>query len=186
MIYYDQLGFIQGRSGSRLEFAVPRNSFRTADGQWVLIAGSNQSIFENICEGLGREDLVADPRFADNRERMKNPDALEDELQKTVATLTLDEVMGRLTACDGAATPINDVRMVVENEQVRARGNIARLEDAELGGPVRMQEVFGRLSRTPGKIRHAGEPLGSSNREILVERLGYAEERLRSAGIDPD
>lgn len=48
-----------------------------------------------------------------------------------------------------------------------------------------MQEVFGRLSRTPGEIRHAAEPLGRSNREILVERLGYAEERLKSEGIDP-
>ena len=185
VIYCDQLGFIQGRSGSRLEFAVPRNNFRTADDQWVLIAGSNQSIFENICRGLGREDLIADPRFSDNRERMKNPDALEEELGKTIASLTLEEVMSRLTAFEGAAAPINDVRMVMENEQVAARGNIASVQDEELGGAVRMQEVFGRLSRTPGEIRHAAEPLGRSNREILVERLGYAEERLKSEGIDP-
>ena len=183
VIYYDQLGFIQGRSGSRLEFAVPRNNFRTADGKWVLIAGSNQSIFENICKGLGRADLITDPRFADNRERMKNPDALEEELQRTIATLTLEEVMTRLTAFEGAATPINDVKMVMENEQVIARENVATLEDAELGGPVRMQEAFGKLSRTPGRVRHAAEPLGNSNREILVERLGYTEEVLAQEGI---
>ncbi len=54
VINYDQLGLIQGRSGSRLSFAVPRNNFKTRDGKWILIAGSNQSIFENICRGLGR------------------------------------------------------------------------------------------------------------------------------------
>lgn len=186
VIYYDQLGFIQGRSGSRLEFAVPRNNFRTADDQWVLIAGSNQSIFENICKGLGREDLIADPRFSNNRERMKNPDALEGELQKTIAALTLEEVMARLTAFEGAATPINNVKMVMENEQVAARRNIVAVEDEELGGPVRMQEVFGKVSRTPGEIRHAGEPLGGSNREILAKRLGYSEEKLESEGINLD
>ena len=184
VIYYDQLDFIQGRSGSRLEFAVPRNNFETKDGQWVLIAGSNQSIFENICKGLGREDLIADPRFADNRERMKNADAIEDELQKTLITLTLDEVMARLTEFEGAATPINSVKMVVENEQVVARGNITEIEDAELGGPVRMQDAFGKLSRTPGSVRHAGEPLGTSNREVLMEHLGYTEEELKAEGID--
>ena len=150
----------------------------------MLIAGSNQSIFENICKGLGREDLIADPRFADNRERMKNADAIEDELQKTLKTLTLDEVMERLTEFDGAATPINSVKMVMENEQVVARGNITEVQDAELGGPVRMQEAFGKLSRTPGKVRHAGEPLGRSNREVLVDRLGYTEEKLEQEGID--
>ena len=89
-----------------------------------------------------------------------------------------------MTEFEGAATPINSVKMVVENEQVVARGNITEVEDAELGGPVRMQEAFGKLSRTPGKVRHAGEPLGSSNREVLVERLGYTEEELKAQGID--
>ena len=52
---------------------------------------------------------------------MKNADAIEEELQKTLKTLTLGEVMERLTAFEGAATPINNVEMVVENEQVVSR-----------------------------------------------------------------
>jgi formyl-CoA transferase len=183
VIDYDQLGLIQGRNGSRLAFAVPRNNFQTKDEKWVLIAGSNQSIYENICRGLGREDLITDPRFSDNRARMENPGALEDEIQKTVRTLTLDEVMSRLVEHGGAATPINDVKMVTEDPQVIARGDIAETEDEELGGPVRMQNIVGRLSRTPGRLRHAGPKLGASNREILIERLGFSEEEVRGEGL---
>ena len=184
VIDYDQIGIIQGRDGSRLAFAVPRNNFKTRDGKWVLIAGSNQSIFENICRGLGREDLIADPRFSDNRARMENPAALEEEIQETVRIFTLDEVMSRLVAAGGAATPINDVRMVIEDPQVIARENIARVPDKELGGEVRMQNVAGKLSRTPGRIRHAGPRLGENNREILIERLGFSEEEIRGEGLD--
>jgi formyl-CoA transferase len=183
VINYDQLGLIQGRSGSRLSFAVPRNNFKTRDGKWILIAGSNQSIFENICRGLGREDLIEDSRFLDNRARMKNPDALEEELQKTVGKMTLDEVMGHLIEYDGAATPINDVKMVMEDPQIIARESVTSVNDEEFGGPVRMQNVVGKLSRTPGSIRHAGPRLGHHNREILIERLGFDEEEIKEEGL---
>ncbi len=183
VINYDQLGLVQGRSGSRLSFAVPRNNFSTKDGKWVLIAGSNQSIFENICRGLGREDLIGDPRFLDNRARMKNPGALEDELQKTVGRMTLDDVMTRLVDTGGAATPINDVKMVMEDPQIVARESVVSVDDQELGGPVRMQNVVGKFSRTPGAVRHAGPRLGQHNREILIERLGFSEEEVRVEGL---
>ncbi len=183
VINYDQLGLIQGRSGSRLSFAVPRNNFKTRDEKWILIAGSNQSIFENICRGLGRGDLIEDPRFLDNRARMENPGALEEELQKTVGEMTLDEVMGRLVECGGAATPINDVKMVMEDPQIIARESVASVNDEEFGGPIRMQNVVGKLSRTPGSIRHAGPRLGQHNREILIERLGFGEEEVKAEGL---
>ena len=57
------------------------------------------------------------------------------------------------------------------------------LEDEELGGPVRMQNDVGKLSRTPGRIRRAGPKLGEHNREILIDRLGFTADELRAAGI---
>jgi len=58
------------------------------------------------------------------------------------------------------------------------------IPDEELGGPIRMQNVVGNFSRTPGGIRHAGPVLGSSNREILVEELGFSAEELAAAGYE--
>ena len=90
--------------------------------------------------------------------------------------------MERLTEFEGAATPINSVKMVVENEQVIARGNITEVEDAELGGPVRMQQAFGRLSRTPGKVRHAGEPSGKQQPRSSDGASGLHGRKAESRG----
>ena len=60
------------------------------------------------------------------------------------------------------------------------------VDDEELGGPIRMQNVVGRFSRTPGAVRHAGPRLGSSNREVLVDQLGFDEDELKAAGISID
>ena len=50
--------------------------------------------------------------------------------------------------------------------------------DDELGGPIRFQNVVGKLSETPGEVRHAGPKLGSSNRDILIGELGFTEAEL--------
>ena len=83
----------------------------------------------------------------------------------------------------GAATPINDVKMVMEDPQIIARESVASVNDEEFGGPVRMQNVVGKLSRTPGSVRHAGPRLGQHNREILIERLGFGEEEVKAEGL---
>ncbi|MNR45323.1 formyl-coenzyme A transferase [compost metagenome] len=72
--------------------------------------------------------------------------------------------------------------MIFEDEQIKARESIVRVEDAQLG-EVGMQNVVGKLSRTPGWIEHAGPALGEHNREILIEQLGYSEAQLREFGI---
>ena len=56
------------------------------------------------------------------------------------------------------------------------------VEDSELG-MIRMQNVVGKLQKSPGKIRNTGPRLGEHNREILIEQLGYTEEELRGAGM---
>jgi crotonobetainyl-CoA:carnitine CoA-transferase CaiB-like acyl-CoA transferase len=47
-----------------------------------------------------------------------------------------------------------------------------------------MQNVPGKLSRTPGQIHHTGPRMGEHNREILIDKLGYKESDLSALGID--
>lgn len=183
VVNYDQLGIVQERSGSRLPFTAPRNTFRTRDGKWVAIAGSAQSIFERMCRAVDRPDLVADPRFTDNRARMENVTALEAMLQDAIEQFDLDELIKRFDEHEAAVAPVNNVAQILGDPHCQARGNIATVPDAELGGPLRMQNVVGQLSRTPGAIAHAGPRLGEHNREILVQELGFSEDELRAAGI---
>ena len=183
LVDYDQLGKIQGRSGSRLPFTSPRNTYRTRDGQWVAVAGSAQSIFERLCHAVDRPELIDDTRFSDNRARILNSEMLDDALQEAIGSFELDDLMIRLDRYEAAGAPVNTIAQIVEDPHFRDRRNIVLIPDDELGGPIRMQNVLGNLSRTPGAILHAGPRLGQHNREILVEELGFGEAELEAAGL---
>ena len=182
VVNYDQLGQIQERNGSRLPFTAPRNTYFTADGRYIAIAGSSQVAFERIALLVERPDLITDSRFIDNRARLNNDKALDAELQAEIGKVALDALLRRSEEVGATIAPVNDVSMIFEDEQIKARESIVRVEDGQLG-QVGMQNVVGKLSRTPGWIERAGPELGEHNREILVEQLGYSEAQLREFGI---
>ncbi len=184
VVDFDQLGLVQQRNGSRLPFTAPRNTYRTRDGRWVSMAGSAQSIFVRILAALEIPEVVKDPRFADNRARLTHAKALDVELQKAIGRFDLDEIMRRFDQADAAVAPVNDIGQIAADAHFAARENITAVADAELGGPLRMQNIAGKFSDTPGAIRWAGAPVGAHNREILVDRLGLDMAALRAAGID--
>ena len=175
---FDQLGKIQERNGSLHSFTAPRNCYRTKDGRYVAIAGAAQSIFERMCEALEVPEIAKDPRFASNRERMRHNAELDPPLGAAVQRFTLDALLERFVACEAAAAPVNNIEQIFADEHVAARENIVTVEDPELNGPVRFQNVVGKLSATPGRVQHAGPKLGSSNRAILVDELGFTEDEL--------
>ncbi len=186
VVNFDQLGLVQERAGSRLPFTAPRNTYRTRDGLYIAMAGSAQSTFERICAALGIGHLPDDPRFATNRMRLTNAAALDEALQAGIERFDRADLLERFVALDATAAPVNSVADILADPHIAARENVVTLDDAELGGPVRMQNVVGKLSRTPGRIERAGPILGEHNREILIGRLGYTEADLRAAGISPD
>ncbi len=184
VVNFDQLGLVQQRDGSRLPFTAPRNTYRTRDGRWVSMAGSAQSIFLRVLAALEVPRLVEDARFADNRARLVNAVALDVELQKAFGRFDLDELLRRFEAAGAAVAPVNDIAQILADPHIRARGNVTTVDDAELGGRLRMQNIVGNLSATPGAVRWAGPRLGEHNREILVGRLGLDAAAVRAAGID--
>lgn len=186
VVDYDQLGIVQERNGSRLPFTAPRNTYETKDGKWVSISGSAQSTFERMCDALGIPDVPKDPRFLDNRLRIQNAPALDEALQAAIRKFDRDELIALFDRYDATAAACNNVQEIFEDPHIQARENIVPIEDEELGGPIRMQNVVGRFSRTPGGIRHAGPKLGSSNRDVLIGELGFTEEELREAGYEID
>jgi len=186
VVDFDQLGLVQERNGSRLPFTAPRNTYRTKDDKWVSISGSAQSTFERMCEALKVVELVSDPRFLDNRLRIRNAIALDEALQAAIEKFDRDGLIDLFDEFDAAAAPCNSIAEIFKDPHYKARENIVSVEDEELGGPIRMQNVVGKLSRTPGAIRNAGPKLGSSNRSILINRLGFDEAELKAAGLPVD
>ena len=177
VIDFDQLGIVQERSGGRLPFVSPRNSYRTGDDQWLALAGSTQATFERICAALGLEHVVDDPRFATNRLRIEHASELDAIIDEALSGFTADEALRRLEKAGAVAGPVNDVAKIVADPHVRARGSLAEVDDDELG-TVRMQSVVPRLSDAPGAIRHAAPPKGRDNRAVYGELLGLGDRDL--------
>jgi crotonobetainyl-CoA:carnitine CoA-transferase CaiB-like acyl-CoA transferase len=173
---YDQLGIVQQRSGNRSVNNAPRNTYETADGRWVAISTSAQSVAERVMRLVGREDLIDKPWFASGRTRAEHADELDEAVGSWISRHTRDEVISAFEQANAAVAPIYDVADIMADPQFKALDAIATVDDPELG-PIKMQNVAFRMSQTPGAIRWSGPKLGEHNSEVYT-KLGIHSERL--------
>ncbi|MGW5418988.1 CaiB/BaiF CoA transferase family protein [Streptomyces sp. NPDC003943] len=182
-LWYDQLGYVQPRTGNRSRNNAPRNTYRTSDGSWVAVSTSAQSIAERVLRLVGRPDLIDEPWFADGTGRAAHAEVLDEAVGSWIARHTREEAMTAFEKAEAAIAPVYDVRDVLDDPQFRALGTVTEVPDPELG-PLRMQNVLFRLSETPGAIRWAGRPHGADTTELLAELglTGTEIDTLRAQG----
>jgi crotonobetainyl-CoA:carnitine CoA-transferase CaiB-like acyl-CoA transferase len=167
-LWYDQLGHVQPRTGNRSANNAPRNTYRTADGSWVAVSTSAQSVAERVMRLVGRPELIDEPWFGSGAERARHADVLDEAVGAWIARHTREEVVEAFEKAEAAVAPIQDVREVMADPQYRALDTVTTVDDPELG-PLRMQNVLFRLSATPGAIRWAGRPHGADTDAVLTE-----------------
>jgi crotonobetainyl-CoA:carnitine CoA-transferase CaiB-like acyl-CoA transferase len=177
-LWYDQLGYVQPRTGNRSTNNAPRNTYRTADGRWVAVSTSAQSIAERVMRLVGRPEVIDKEWFATGTGRAAHADELDEAVASWIADHDRDEVIAAFEKAEAAIAPIYDIRDVMADEQYRALGTITEVDDEELG-PLRMQNVLFRLSETPGTIRWAGRPHGADTDTVLTE-LGLSPREISS------
>jgi crotonobetainyl-CoA:carnitine CoA-transferase CaiB-like acyl-CoA transferase len=181
---YDQLGYVQPRLGNRSVNNAPRNVYRSRDGQWLAVSSSSQSVAERLIRLVGRPDLIEQPWFRTGHGRAEHADKLDAAVAGWIGERTADEVVKLVGEVQAAVAPVYDVRGVMSDPQYAALETVVWVSDDDLG-PLAMQNVFPRLSRTPGEIRWAGRAHGADTDEVLGE-LGYDADqvaRLRAAGV---
>ncbi|WP_329299128.1 CoA transferase [Streptomyces sp. NBC_00659] len=176
-IWYDQLGHVQPRTGNRSANNAPRNTYRTADGSWVAVSTSAQSIAERVMRLVGRPDVIDEPWFATGADRARHADVLDGAVGAWIAGRTRDEVLAAFEKAEAAIAPVQDVRDVMSDPQYQALDTVTSVDDPELG-PLRMQNVLFRLSATPGAIHWAGRPHGADTDAVLGE-LGLTPTEIR-------
>ncbi|MCW7943094.1 acyl-CoA transferase [Streptomyces hygroscopicus] len=168
-IWYDQLGHLQQRTGNRSQNNAPRNTYRTADGSWVAVSTSAQSVAERVMRLVGRPDLIDEPWFATGTDRARHADVLDEAVGGWIARRSRAEVLKAFEKAEAAVAPIQDVRDVLTDPQYTALNTITTIPDDPELGRLRMQNVLFRLSATPGAIRWAGRPHGADTVAILSE-----------------
>jgi len=174
--WYDQLGHVQERTGNRSANNAPRNTYRTADGSWVAVSTSAQSIAERVMRLVGRPELIDEPWFASGAQRAEHADLLDAAVGSWIAERPRSEVLAAFEKAEAAVAPIQDIRDVMTDPQYQALDTVTTVDDPDLG-PLRMQNVLFRLSSTPGAIRWAGRPHGADTERVLTE-LGLADAEL--------
>ncbi|MFG3097417.1 CaiB/BaiF CoA transferase family protein [Streptomyces sp. NPDC048202] len=173
--WYDQLGYVQERTGNRSANNAPRNCYRTLDGSWVAVSTSAQSVAERVMRLVGRPELIDEPWFATGVQRAAHADELDEAVGNWIAARPRDEVLAAFEKAEAAIAPVQDVRDVFEDPQYQALDTVTTVADPDLG-PLRMQNVLFRLSATPGAIRWAGRGHGADTDAVLAELgLGPAE-----------
>ena len=157
-----------------------RGVFATADDHWVAISAATDDTALRFFDAIGRNDLLADERFATSSARHANRDALNHVLADEFRRFTRADILARAERHRLTIGPVYDIVDVLEDEHYRARETVVEMDDG-----VVLQNVVPKLSRTPGTIRRPAPALGEHNADVFAE-LGVEEqelERLREAGI---
>ncbi|MFD3921562.1 CaiB/BaiF CoA transferase family protein [Streptomyces sp. NPDC058595] len=167
-LWYDQLGYVQPRTGNRSRNNAPRNTYRTADGSWLAVSTSAQSVAERVVRLVGREELIDEPWFGTGGGRADHADELDGAVGGWIARHSREDAIAAFEKAEAAIAPVHDISDVMSDPQYRALDTVTEVQDPELG-PIRMQNVLFRLSETPGSIRWAGRPHGADTDAVLTE-----------------
>ena len=184
-LVYDQLGRVQGRTGSSTDWTAPRNAYQTRDGRWLGLSASSQSIADRVMHIVGHPEVADEPWFGDHNGRVEHQHILDAHIGSWIAAHDFDEVLATFESQEAVIGPIYSIADIFEDPQYAARETITTVDDPTLGR-ARIQNAIPRLSATPGRVRFLGRDLGHDNSAVLVDELGrdVAEiERLRQAGI---
>jgi len=181
---YRLTGKVKPRAGSRSTNSGPRNAYRCKDGLYVGLSASTQKMAERVLRSIGRAELVDDPRFRTNADRVANAEALDAIIGAFIAERTQADNVAFFEKADVTIGPIYDIRQILEDPHFLEREVLADYPDPEMGD-FPMHSVVPRLGETPGSIRTPAPHLGEHNRALLatvgVDAARYA--RLLADGV---
>ena len=181
---YDMLGHVRERSGGALPGIAPSNTYLTADGAYVVIAGNSDPIYKRLMTTIGRADLADAPEFAHNDGRAAKSGLLDAAITHWTSSLPIDQVLAALETAEVPAGRIYSVADIVSDPHYQARD---MLLNAELPGgvSVKMPGIVPKLSETPGAVNWQGPSLGQHTDDILGS-LGLTDtdiQRLKTSGV---
>jgi crotonobetainyl-CoA:carnitine CoA-transferase CaiB-like acyl-CoA transferase len=165
---YRLTGKLKPRTGSRSTNSGPRNAYRTKDGRYVALSASTQKMAERVLASIGRPELIEDPRYRTNADRVKNAPELDAIIGAFVAERTQAENVAFFERAEVTIGPIYDVSQILGDPHFIEREVIADYPDPDMEH-FPMHHVIPRLSGTPGSVRTPAPKLGQHNREVLAE-----------------
>ena len=169
---YNFSGKIPGPTGNAHPNISPYDTFRTRTIDIFIGAGNNRA-WGKLCQEISRPELMDDPRFANNIDRVENRDDLKAEIESALMKIDGEEIGVRLAEAGLAAGPIHNTQQVVDHPHTHHREMSIEKDWYKMAGtPI-------KLSRTPGALRHLPPKFGAHSQEILAE-FGFNETEIDS------
>lgn len=179
---YSGAGLIREPAGTTVTGIVPTNTYRCADGRFVVIGGNGDSIFRRLMEGIGRQDLADDPQLARNAGRVQRETEIDAAIGGWCAARPAAEVLAVMDGKRVPAGPIYNVEDMFADPHFRARGLFERVEID--GKPLEIPALMPRLQGTPGGTEWAGPAVGSHTDAVLGEVLGMGAAEIAALRAD--
>jgi formyl-CoA transferase len=182
---YSASGYVRERSGSILPGIAPSNVYPTSDGEYLI--GANQdTVFGRLCIAMGQPELAKDPRYVDHISRGRNQAELDNLIGDWTRTLTIDEVEALMIEHGVPAGKLYRPQDMIDDPHFQAREALIDVP-SERWGSVKMQNVFPKLSKTPGSVRRAAPAtIGQDNDQVYGDVLGLSADdvaELKARGI---
>ena len=193
-----QVAWLVNEGMNTLHTGVPSRSWGTAhvsicpyqampakDGHFILAVGTERQ-YRDLCAFLDRPDLVEDPRFRTNADRVAHRADCVAAFAAITETQTIDWWIDNLSKVGVPCAPVNTIDKVFEDPQVQHRGMVVELDHPVSGKPEKYIASPLNLSKTPPEYHRPAPSLGQHNEEVLGELLDMdAGEvlRLREKGV---
>lgn len=179
---YSEAGLVRERTGSILPGIAPSNAYPTQDGD-ILIGANQDSIFARLCDAMGQPALARDPRYSTHGARGDH----QDELDRLIADWTRPQrsadVLAAMEANGVPAGKIFKAADMLEDPHFAAREALVKVPHPEFRDLI-MQNVFPKLSATPGQVNFPGQPMGAHNHSVYRDLLGLTDDDL--AGLQSE
>ena len=172
---YAVAGHARERAGSILPGIAPSNVYPCLDGEY-LIGANGDAIFSRLSAAMGQPELASDPRYATHIARGERQTELDQRISRWTAGLTVEALEALMIEHAIPAGRVYKAADMLQDPHFAAREAIVTVDDPDLG-PVPMQGVFPKFSRTPGSVRkpaprHIGEDGAAIRQRWLGEQGG--------------
>jgi len=172
------------RNGSRASNTAPRNIYACSDGKFVALSASMQSMAEKLFHLMGQPELLQDPRFRTNTDRVRHNDEIDAIVAAFIGRHSQAEILRRCDEAGVTIGPVNDAGDLTGDRFIDEREVIVNLPDADMG-QLPMHNIVPRLSATPGRLRWPAPELGEHNASVYGELglTGSDITQLQAAGV---
>lgn len=165
------------RRGNSYESAAPADSFKAADG-WFVITIGNDKLWRALVSLMEMPQLLGMPEFESNFKRVQNAKLLKKYIEGWAATRNVKDIVASMLAVGIAAAPILDIKQVCTDPHIAdARGMFVALDHPK-AGKVRITNSALRLSETDACVRSPAPTLGQHNDEVYETTFGFKPEEV--------